>query len=124
VLFHLVKDGPRRAGALAECAQVDASTASRHIDQLVRLGLVERRADPDDGRATQLVATDAGREMHARVLAARERMMADLLSDWPAEDVDTLAALLARLNHDLGTGMPRLLATMTADHTHLTGAQA
>jgi DNA-binding MarR family transcriptional regulator len=125
LLFHLVTGGPRRAGALAGCVQVDASTVSRQVDQLVQLGLVERRADPDDGRATQLVATDTGHALYARVREARERMLADLLGAWTQEDLDTLTGLLARLNHDLTDGLPQLMTVMTADSTaatsHLTG---
>ena len=42
LLVHLVKDGPRRAGALAEAVHSDPSTISRQIAHLVQLGL--RRA--------------------------------------------------------------------------------
>ena len=115
LLFPLVTDGPCRARALADTAHVDASTVSRQVDQLVRMGLVERRADPDDGRATQLVATDAGRELHAGVRAARERMIADLLAEWDARDVERLAELLARLNTDMTERLPQLLTAMTSD---------
>src|SRR5687767_11732729 len=47
LLVHLVNDGPRRAGALAEAVLSDPSTVSRQIGHLVRLGLVERTADPE-----------------------------------------------------------------------------
>lgn len=124
LLFPLVTGGPCRARVLAETAQVDASTVSRQVDQLVRMGLVERRADPDDGRATQLVATDAGRELHARVRAARERMIDDLLADWEPQDVEQLGALLSRLNGDLTERLPQLLATMTTDNAETTAGLA
>ena len=58
LLVHLAKDGARRAGALAEAVHSDPSTVSRQVAHLVQLGLVERVADPADGRATLLVATD------------------------------------------------------------------
>lgn len=122
LLFPLVTDGPCRARALAETAHVDASTVSRQVDQLVRMGLVERRADPDDGRATQLVATQAGRELHARVRAARERMIQDLLADWDAGDVERLGELLGRLNTDMTERLPQLLVTMTSDSTESTAS--
>ena len=61
LLFHLCKDGPQRSSALAAAACVDPSTVSRQVADLVDLGLVERRADPHDGRATLLAATDRGR---------------------------------------------------------------
>jgi DNA-binding MarR family transcriptional regulator len=115
LLFHLVTGGPRRAGALAECVHVDPSTVSRQVDQLVRMGLVERRADPDDGRATLLAATEAGRALHRRARQFRERMLGQLLAHWPTDDVDRLTELLTRLNDDLTAGMPDLLAAMSPE---------
>ena len=47
-----------RAGALAECMQSDPSTVSRQVAALVKDGLLERRADPADGRASLLVLTE------------------------------------------------------------------
>lgn len=124
LLFHLVNEGPRRAGALADCARVDASTVSRQVDQLVRMGLVERRADPADGRASQLVATEAGHQVHARVRAARERMLAGVLADWDTADVDLLTGLLARLNEDMTARLPELLEALVDEDpaATLTGA--
>ena len=63
LLVHLVKDGAHRAGALAEAVHSDPSTVSRQVAHLVQLGLVERVADPADGRATLLVATAEGRRV-------------------------------------------------------------
>jgi DNA-binding MarR family transcriptional regulator len=120
LLFHLVSGGPRRAGALAECVYVDPSTISRQVDQLVKLGLVERRADPVDGRATLLAATEAGVEIHRRLRASRDRMLAGLLQDWPDEDVARLTELLGRLNQDVDAAMPQLLASLTAGSTDAT----
>lgn len=114
LLFHLTTGGPRRAGALAECVYVDPSTVSRQVDQLVRLGLVERRADPDDGRATLLAATEAGMELHRRLRARRNRVTAALLSHWSPSDVRTLTELLGRFTTEMAENMPALLSAVTA----------
>ena len=98
LLFQLVNDGPRRSSALAETACVDPSTVSRQVAQLVKAGLVERQSDPEDGRASLLVATERGRAAYAAKQEHRQRMFARVLEGWPAEDVDTLTALLARFN--------------------------
>jgi DNA-binding MarR family transcriptional regulator len=96
LLVHLVKGGPQRASALAESVHSDPSTISRQVAHLVRLGFVERMADPEDGRATLLTATDEGR----RVLEENRRMrierFAEMLSDWSVTDRRTFAELLAR----------------------------
>ncbi len=98
LLFQLVNDGPRRSSALAETACVDPSTVSRQVAQLVKAGLVERQSDPEDGRASLLVATERGRAAYAAKQEHRQRMFARLLVGWPADDVDALTALLERFN--------------------------
>jgi DNA-binding MarR family transcriptional regulator len=114
LLFHLIAQGPMRPTSLAESACVDPSTISRQVDQLVRLGHVARTADPDDGRATLLVATDQGRATHARMRENRDRLYAGLLAHWDDDDVATLTALLGRLTGDLSDALPRILAELTA----------
>ena len=96
LLVHLAKDGPRRAGALAEAVHSDPSTVSRQSAHLVRLGLVERVADPADGRATLLVATDEGRRVFDENRMLRNRRIAGLMVDWPEADRETFARLLTR----------------------------
>jgi DNA-binding MarR family transcriptional regulator len=101
VLVHVVKSGGLRQRDLAECAMLDPSTVSRYVGLLVKLGYVERQADQEDGRAVRLVATDAGRDVHARLIARRESMMKEVLAGWTVEDVDELTTRLRRLNDDL-----------------------
>lgn len=98
LLFQLVHDGPRRSSALAEAACVDPSTVSRQVAQLVRAGLAERQSDPEDGRASLLVATDRGRAAYAAKQEHRRRILARLLEGWSTRDVETLTGLLARFN--------------------------
>jgi DNA-binding MarR family transcriptional regulator len=101
VLVHVVKSGGMRQRDLADCAMLDPSTVSRYVGLLAKVGYVERQADQGDGRAVRLVATDAGRAVHARLTARRESMMSEVLAGWSAEDVDELTTRLRRLNDDL-----------------------
>ena len=96
LLVHLVKDGPSRASVLAEAVHSDPSTVSRQVAHLVRLGLVERIADPVDGRATLLVATDEGRRVFDENKRLRNARIAELMADWPADDRQTFVRLLTR----------------------------
>jgi DNA-binding MarR family transcriptional regulator len=98
LLFQLVKDGPRRSSMLAETACVDPSTVSRQVAQLVKAGLVERQSDPEDGRASLLVATESGQAVYAAKHEHRQRLFARLLENWSTEDVDALTSLLTRFN--------------------------
>lgn len=87
-----------RGSELAEQLGVHKSTASRAVAMLDSLGLVQRIADPDDGRAQRLVAEP---DAQARVEAFRQRShvwLAEILSDWHADEVTAFASSLARLN--------------------------
>lgn len=98
LLVHLVKDGPRRPGALAEAVHSDPSTVSRQIAQLAKLGFVARTPDPEDGRASLIAATDEGRRVFGENRRQRNERLAALLTDWSAEEQDTLARLLGRFS--------------------------
>ena len=71
LLVPLERHGNQRCSALAAHAGVDISVASRQLAALERSGYVDRRPDPNDGRASLLSLTDAGAEaLAARAVAA------------------------------------------------------
>ena len=101
-LAMLAKCGPIRSGDLAKELFLDQSTVSRHIAHLEASGLVEKVADPDDRRATQLHLTDLGHKYvqdfwHQRIEAMREG-----LGHWDPEDLRTLKRLMGRYVEDFG----------------------
>ncbi len=68
VLYQL-SQGPReglRMSALATSLIVAPSSCTRLVGRLVELGWVERRPDPDDGRAVVVTVTTVGRRQLAR----------------------------------------------------------
>jgi DNA-binding MarR family transcriptional regulator len=112
VLLTLVRCGPRRQGELAEMSMLDPSTVSRYVGQLARAGYVERRPDPQDGRAVQLAATDAGASVAHEIGARRQKAIVSALASWDPADISTLVTLLARLNDDLDAFRPHLVRTV------------
>ncbi|WP_216211586.1 MarR family winged helix-turn-helix transcriptional regulator [Amycolatopsis aidingensis] len=108
LLFTLVHDGPQRASQLAEALHSDISTISRQTSALVQHGLVERTADPKDGRACLLTATEEGLRVFEENRRQRTQWLAWLLADWPEADRVTLNALLDRLNNGIETHDPQL----------------
>jgi DNA-binding MarR family transcriptional regulator len=100
LLKCLANEGSMRASSLAEFMQSDPSTVSRQVAGLVKDGLVERRADPDDGRASLLVLTPAA----AGVLAAHDEIrlkhFGRMLATWDESDLRTFATLLAQFTRD------------------------
>jgi DNA-binding MarR family transcriptional regulator len=103
VLSQLTRCGAKRQSDLAELSLLDPSTVSRHVGQLVRQRLVERRPDPEDGRAVQLVATDRGQAVVAETTSRRNTVFLSALQGWDAADLRALTKLLSRFNDDLET---------------------
>ena len=98
-LLSLLQDtGPLRASDLVARIGLDKSTVSRQISHLVDLGLVDRAADPVDGRAQVLTPSAEGSARLARIRDVRRARWERDMSDWPPADVATLADLLHRLN--------------------------
>lgn len=98
LLNVLRKGGPMRAGAIAEGLQSDPSTVSRQVAALVRDGLVERRADPDDGRASLLVLTAKADGVLAEHDQRRLEFFATVLDGWTDADVRRFADQLGRFS--------------------------
>jgi DNA-binding MarR family transcriptional regulator len=77
---------------------VSSGTMTNRIDRLVASGLVERKADPGDGRGILVVMTPTGL---TRVDAAITRLVdaeADMLAALSSADQQKLAALLRKLS--------------------------
>jgi len=98
MLVFLTTEGPTRSSVISERFGVDKGAISRQVQHLVDLGLLERRPDPADGRATLLSTTrDAVRRLEA-VDRDRRRRLEGHLSDWSEEDLHTFVSALARYN--------------------------
>ena len=93
----LVERGAMRSQVLASALMLDKSTTTRVVDALVRKGYVERRPDPEDGRAVSLRATKSGRALYARIHAELIEQQADLLRDLDPEVRAGAAEVIRRL---------------------------
>lgn len=111
VLVQLASgDGPQRSGDIAEALCTDPSTVSRRVAALVKQGLIERRADPDDGRASLLAVTEDGHAALEQSRLHKARQVGAALATWPIEKRRALVALLADFStdyqqHELSTGI-------------------
>ncbi|MEU9706147.1 MarR family winged helix-turn-helix transcriptional regulator [Streptomyces sp. NPDC047981] len=98
LLAHIDDQQGCRATDLAAHYLLDKSTVSRQIGGLERLGLVERRPDPDDHRVQVLHPTEAGSRVLAATQASRHAAYQERLKDWPADDLARFASYLLRYN--------------------------
>ena len=113
LLKCLAAEGPLRSSAIAELIDSDPSTVSRQVAGLVREGLVERRADPVDGRACLLVLTPAADAVLSDHDEVRYAHFARMLASWDERDLRRFAALLARFTADFNTTKHELIPTGT-----------
>jgi DNA-binding MarR family transcriptional regulator len=96
VLHMVATGGPMRASELAGCVHSDLSTVSRQTAGLVADGLLERRADPVDGRACLLALTEAGEAAVAAREASRVAFFARVLDGWTEADRRQFATMVSR----------------------------
>ena len=85
-LSVLVFGGETTLGRLAAAEQVRPPTMSQLVKELERGGLVQRRADPNDGRGVRLSATRKGREVLELGRARRLRRLVAALGARSAEE--------------------------------------
>lgn len=96
----LLRHGPVRPGGLAEHLHIAPRSATEVVDALAERGLVERRPDPADRRATHVVVTDAGTALGEAVRAARAAEADRVFAVLSEADRAELHRLLRRLAED------------------------
>ena len=97
-LIEVVAVGPLRLRNLASRMDTTPATASRAVDVLEDFRLVERRIDPEDGRAIRIAATPKGRRWSER----RRAELLDVLKNLPGDlAAPQFIKELARLNAEL-----------------------
>ncbi len=87
-----------RLTELAASIGVGKPSVSRQIAMLEQLGLVQKTADPLDGRAQSITLTEDGSRQLSTAQEARKEAFHHLMEDWSVEDVTTLGNLIAQLN--------------------------
>lgn len=111
LLVMVSEQAPLRLSDLAEQGELDLSTISRQIRDLVAAGLIARTPDPADGRAALLSLTDQGVAVLEAVSESRRQVLATAIAEWTDEERDALADGLLRL----GTGLQHLRDPQPAD---------
>jgi DNA-binding MarR family transcriptional regulator len=97
VLLPLFEEDGLRLGELGRRARLSKQTMTELVRRLERDGLVERRADPSDGRASLVYLTSRTRAFEpvaAEVLAELDFLVRRRLDD---EGVETLKGALTEL---------------------------
>jgi len=101
VIRHLLEHGPATTSALARAEGVRPQSMSATVASLQAAGIVERRPDPDDGRAAQVYLSEAGERALREGRAAKQewltRTLAERLSPDERRIVADAVALIERM---------------------------
>ena len=97
-LATLERSGPSRLTWLAAREGVTQPAMTQLIARLQDAGLVDRAADPADGRVVQVRITADGRAMLADRRAARAERLAGLLDRLSPDEREALAAALPAMD--------------------------
>jgi DNA-binding MarR family transcriptional regulator len=98
------------AKELADRSGLDPSTVSRAVAELVTRGLVVRRLDPADRRASLLVLSDDGRTALADAREWYGDLLARALAEWGPAEIDAFTAALSRFVTDIQDSLDRAAA--------------
>ena len=99
-LVTIEAHGPLTPSELADREQIKRPTATRIVAKLEELGLIDRTPDPNDGRASLVATTAAGRELLHRLRTRKTAYLAKRLDGLDADEIATLdraATILERL---------------------------
>jgi DNA-binding MarR family transcriptional regulator len=86
---------------LASELGLSAGTISLRVDRLVRKGLAERGADPEDGRGAVISITDRGRELFDACAPEHLANAEELLAGLAEDEREELGRLLGKLLYTL-----------------------
>jgi DNA-binding MarR family transcriptional regulator len=100
VLQVVAGQGPVRPGAIGERLDMAPSSVTRHVQALEDAGHVLVEADPSDARTCLISVTEAGQAELDHLEQIGLAVFADVVADWSAEDLTTLARLMGRLTDD------------------------
>ena len=90
----------------------------------MKTGLLERRANPTDGRVSILVITDAGRRRVNQFVDGRTRAMGRILAHWSSDDRRSFVRLLGEYAKNLEIHRDELITCLHDEALHRPPASA
>jgi DNA-binding MarR family transcriptional regulator len=102
-LATIERHGPLTPSELADLERVKRPTVTRTLACLDRKGLIERTADPTDGRSALVSVNAVGRERLRRLRGRKNAYLARRMRALPAKDIAALeraAEILERMLED------------------------
>jgi DNA-binding MarR family transcriptional regulator len=104
VLAALSNNGEQRQVDLVTMTSIDASTMSRLVSRLVRMGLVTRSRSATSNREVVVELSLKGRALVARLIPIAKRLEQTAASGLPAKDLAVAKRALGRMYQNLVSG--------------------
>lgn len=82
-------------------AKVESSTTTRTMDKLEKLGLAERRADPNSRRSFRIYLTEKGRKLEKELAPIPQKINQKLLYPLDGQEKDQLIYLLEKIVNNI-----------------------
>ena len=101
VLMVLGEDSPRSIGQIAKSAVINLSTMMRIVERMMKAGLVDRAPDSRDGRVTNVILTDLGREKLGAARALTAPLYRKVIGGFSQVEFARLLEMLNRLHDNL-----------------------
>jgi MarR family transcriptional regulator, lower aerobic nicotinate degradation pathway regulator len=96
-LLGILRDREPTMAALARVLGLDKSSITGLVGRAERQGLVQRAADPLDGRSVRVTATPQGREVAAAFATEVDRQVGSLVADFTETERAQLLDLAHRI---------------------------
>ncbi|RKR93070.1 DNA-binding MarR family transcriptional regulator [Micromonospora pisi] len=100
----LTRHGVMRLSELAERLRIVPRSTTEVVDSLQERGLVERRPDPGDRRATLVALTEEGAKVAVAIRSARDAEAERFFGGLGEPDRDHLARILSQLRRQSHAG--------------------
>ena len=107
LLYNVLQKPGIRVADLAGEVGLDASTMSRHVQNLTRAGYLKRSAALDDRRAAAVHLTDQGLAVILEIIKSRSAMIIRAIQDWTEADQQRFFELALRFIADFSGSAQR-----------------
>ncbi|MBA1334920.1 MAG: hypothetical protein HPY66_0541 [Firmicutes bacterium] len=101
MLLELYREGGQSQTDLAGKLNIKPATITVMLRRMEKMGLVERRQDPDDQRVSRVYLTERGQEVVEEVKGTLEILEAECFHNFTAEEQVLLRRLLLQMRDNL-----------------------
>jgi len=105
--LYRLSDHRGSIGEIADTVMAASGNITALIDRMVDEGLVERRANPNDRRSSQVTMTPRGQALFRDMTAAHADWMRDALADLSEDEMVALVDLLRKTRQSVDRSMEK-----------------